>query len=139
MQPISMSPKGDTPFQRLLGYNDSILQSWNHLEESFFLSQTLSHELKEEIRRVLAYLNECEYCMAKGKPSEILTDEKIQKSVDFAKLIWKNNQEITKEFFMDLKLHFNDAEISELCAYICFISASQKFGTVLNLKPSCEI
>jgi len=37
------------------------------------------------------------------------------------------------------KSAFTDKEISELAAYICFISACQKSGAFLDLQPSCSI
>ncbi|HBQ85121.1 MAG TPA: alkylhydroperoxidase, partial [Syntrophomonas sp.] len=34
---------------------------------------------------------------------------------------------------------FTDSEISELLAVICFITACQRLGALLDLGPSCQI
>ena len=137
MAKINFSNNGDTPFEQLLGHNSNILENWSNLELSFFKSSTFSDELKEEVRRTLAFNNGCQYCMAKGKPSENINDKKILAAVKFADLFCKNN--VDDKEFEKLKTVFKDDEISELCAFICFISASQKFGATLDLQPSCLI
>lgn len=137
MARIALSEKGNTPFEQLLGHNSNVLESWGNLELTFFKSNTFSDELKEEVRRILAFNNGCQYCMAKGKPSENISDPKILAAVKFADMFCKNSVD-TKEF-EKLKSLFKDDEISELCAFISFISASQKFGATLDLQPSCPL
>ena len=61
---------GDTKFQSKLGHNSDILHSWSTLEDTLYNKGTLSAELKEQVRRTLAYGNECPYCMAKGRPDD---------------------------------------------------------------------
>ncbi|WP_110953739.1 carboxymuconolactone decarboxylase family protein [Anaerosinus massiliensis] len=135
---ISFSQEGITPFQQLLGYNKNILENWTRLEECIFSSTTFSAELKEEVRRTLAFYNGCEYCMAKGKPSKNILDPKTQLAIHFATL---SNQtaHIDNEELIKLKEVFTDNEISELLALICFITACQRFGALLGLEPSCQI
>jgi alkylhydroperoxidase family enzyme len=137
MARISFSKNGNTPFEQLLGYNINVLENWSSLEIAFFKSNTFSYELKEEVRRTLAFNNGCQYCMAKGKPSENIADVKILAAIKFADMFSKNN--IDDREFDKLKSVFKDNEISELCAFICFISASQKFGASLDLQPSCSL
>jgi len=108
------------------------------LEECFFNSNTFSFELKEEVRRTLAFNNGCEYCIAKGKPSNEVTDIKTLIAIKIADLISKN-QFIEDEYFNILKKEFKDNEISELLAFICFITASQRFGALLNLQGTCSM
>ena len=74
---IQLSNNGKTPFQKLLGYNSEIMKNWNNLSESLERDQSLSKELKEEMRRMLAQKNGCMYCKAKGKPSNQLADKNI--------------------------------------------------------------
>ncbi|AHA09878.1 hypothetical protein Btoyo_4007 [Bacillus toyonensis BCT-7112] len=62
MERISLSNVGDTKFQKLLGHNPDILHSWSTLEDTLYNKGTLSAELKEQVRRTLAYGNECPYC-----------------------------------------------------------------------------
>jgi len=137
MAKISFSKEGNTSFEQLLGHNKNVLHNWSSLEDVFFKSNTFSDELKEEVRRTLAFNNGCQYCMAKGNPSENINDSKILAAVKFADMFCKNS--VDDKGFEKLKLFFKDNEISELCAFICFISASQKFGAVLDLQPSCPL
>jgi alkylhydroperoxidase family enzyme len=137
MPRIELSKEGNTPFEQLLGYNTNVLENWSNLEEVLFKSNTFSDELKEQVRRTLAFNNGCQYCMAKGRPSENIADVKILVAVKFADTFSKNN--IDDREFDKLKSVFKDNEISELCAFICFISASQKFGALLDLQPSCSL
>ncbi|MEA4846399.1 MAG: carboxymuconolactone decarboxylase family protein [Clostridiaceae bacterium] len=138
MARITFSQEGHTPFQQLLGHNKHIMEKWTSLEECFFNSNTFTPELKEEVRRILAFNNGCQYCMAKGKPSEKITDSKILIAAEIANIISKN-QLIDNEYFNRLKNEFSENEVSELLAFICFITASQKFGALLDLQPSCPI
>lgn len=133
MSHISLSQQGASPFQNLMGHNSEILKQWNALEYAFLNSPTFTWQLKEEVRKVLAFINQCEYCMSKGNPSLKIEDEKTSKAVQFAKL-WKNHREITEEHISFLKNSFTEAEISELCALISFFCASQQFGASLGLK-----
>lgn len=138
MARISFSQEGFSLFQQLLGHNKLILERWSSLDKCFFNSHTFTHEFKEEVRRTLAFNNGCQYCMAKGKPSDQITDSKILIATKIADIISKN-QSINNQCFNKLKNEFSDKEISELFALICFITASQKFGALLHLQPSCPI
>lgn len=139
MAKIAFSFHGDTPFQRLMGHNPEILKHWNALEYAFSNSSTFSADFKEELRKTLAWLNKCEYCMAKGKPSDNIEDEKTKHAIHFAKLFSQDPSQISENNFSDMKHHFTEPEIAELCALIVFISASQKFGSGLNLQATCQI
>ncbi|KAJ51887.1 alkylhydroperoxidase family enzyme [Clostridium tetanomorphum] len=139
MARLNLSKLGNTPFQQLLGHNKTILNAWTMLEDTLFTSSTFTTELKEEIRRTLAFLNGCSYCMAKGMPSHYHTDTRTSIAVSFAKTVCKNNYNIEDSVFHSIKREFTSEEISELCAFICFISACQNFSVLLNLTPSCSI
>lgn len=138
MAKISFSNEGFSPFQKLLGHNKFILEKWSNLDECIFESETFSSELKEEVRRILAFNNGCQYCMAKGEPSEYIYDSKILTATKIADIVSKNNS-LSDNDFNILKKEFSEKEISELFALICFISASQRFGALLNLTPTCPI
>ncbi|WP_026476832.1 carboxymuconolactone decarboxylase family protein [Alkaliphilus transvaalensis] len=140
MARISFSQEGFSPFQQLLGHNKHILEKWSSLDDCLFNSPTFPAELKEEVRRRLAFNNGCHYCMAKGKPSDQnqITNSKILIATEIADTVSKNHP-ITEESFHKLKMAFTNAEISELLAFICFVTASQKFGALLELQPSCPI
>lgn len=138
MAKINFSNEGTTPFEQLLGYNKEIMKSWINLERDFLQSTTFDYKLKEEVRRTLAHNNGCKYCMAKGKPSEDIEDRKIIMATKVADMISKNIS-LSEKTFRDLNELFSAKEISELFALICFFTASQKFGFLLDLEPSCLI
>ncbi|MPM79130.1 hypothetical protein SDC9_126161 [bioreactor metagenome] len=138
MTRIVFSHEGCTPFQQLLGHNKDILEKWTDLEDSIFNSNTFSTELKEEVRRTLAFNNGCQYCMAKGTPSSNISNSKVLTAVKFADM-FSRNMSFDNTHFSALKEEFDDKEISEFFALICFITACQKFGALLDLQPSCSI
>lgn len=72
--------------------------------------------------------------MSKGEPNENVENVRISLAKSFALLVAENHHDVDDEVINVLKENFSDNEISELCAFICFIIASQKFGAVLNLK-----
>lgn len=135
MERISLSNVGTTKFERVLGHSPHILKSWSELEEAFYKKGTLSRELKEQVRRTLAFGNECPYCMAKGKPEDVQQVEEISVAVTFAQLFVQNRSMIDDNVFRTLREYWSEAEIIELCTYICFITASQQIGYLFQLQP----
>lgn len=130
---IALSTVGKTLFQQLLGHNITILQNWEALESAFFDHTELNPALLEQIRRVLAFGNQCQYCMAKGKPNEVKQDKRESLATAFAELFTLDHLSINDGHFDVLREAFSEKEIAELCAFITFISASQRFGAILNL------
>ena len=61
MARIPQSKLGKTPFKRIIGHNSKIHEKWVALEEEFFSHPTLGKELLEQVRRVSAWRQECEY------------------------------------------------------------------------------
>ncbi|MEZ2716298.1 carboxymuconolactone decarboxylase family protein [Niallia circulans] len=135
MARINESKNGETPFQRLLGYNVDVLNGWNQLGDVLEKDLNLSSYLKEQVRRTLAQSNGCEYCKAKGKPEPHLFDEKTSIAVGFAEAFLKQKGVISDAQFNILKEYLSEAEISELIAFITFTTASQYFGAIMKLEP----
>ena len=119
MERISLSNVGDTKFQKLLGHNRDILHSWNTL----YNKGTLSAELKEQVRRTLAYGNECPYCMAKGRPDDMQKVEEMSVAVTFAHTFVHDKKAIDDNMFCTLKQYWKEKESVEICAYMCFNTA----------------
>ncbi|MDM5197320.1 carboxymuconolactone decarboxylase family protein [Fictibacillus enclensis] len=134
MARINESERGATPFQHLLGHNQEVMNRWNDLGSMLAEEGRLSSRLKEQVRRTLAQGNGCEYCKAKGKPEPHLFDEKTSISVGFADVFLKVKGDIPDSILKVLKETFSDEEISELCAFIAFTTASQYFGAMMGLK-----
>lgn len=135
MARIIESHFGKTPFQRLLGHNKDVMEEWSQLGDVLEKDGLLTSELKEQVRRTLAQGNGCEYCKAKGKPDPINFEEKTSIAVGFAEVFLKQKSEIAESSFGVLRECFSEAEISELCAFISFTTASQYFGAMMKLKP----
>lgn len=131
---IQLSDNGSSPFERLLGHAPKILEDWSRLESSFVQSSTFSSDFLEQVRRALAFRNQCQYCMAKaGPPDQNPEGNKLIEALRFANKFVISNLIDEKEIDR-LKNYFSESEIVELIAYCSFISASQKIGAVLGLK-----
>ncbi|MFA9555832.1 carboxymuconolactone decarboxylase family protein [Evansella sp. AB-rgal1] len=135
MARIKESNFGDTSFQRLLGHNLEVMQGWCYLGNVLEKEGLLSAELKEQVRRTLAQKNGCEYCKAKGKPELNKFDEKISIAVAFTEVFLKQKGEISDSSFKILREYMTEEEISELCAFISFTTASQYFGAMMKIEP----
>lgn len=134
MPRIKLAEHGRTKFERLLGHNIEIQGNWSRLGESLNNAGQLSPTLKEQVRRTLAQQNGCEYCRAKGKPDQIQFDEQTAVAVGFAEVFLKMKGDIPSSIIEVLKETFTEAEISELCAFITFMTASQYVGAMLGLE-----
>ncbi|MFJ8260147.1 carboxymuconolactone decarboxylase family protein [Peribacillus asahii] len=133
MARIVESDFGETPFQRLLGHSKDVMEGWNRLGDVLENDGLLTSDLKEQVRRTLAQSNGCEYCKAKGKPDLVNFNEKISIAVGFAEVFLKQKGDIADSAFDILREYFTDEEISELCAFISFTTASQYFGAMMKL------
>ncbi|MEM9896100.1 MAG: carboxymuconolactone decarboxylase family protein [Bacteroidota bacterium] len=139
MTRIQLSNYGSSPFERLIGHNQPILDSWVELENELFQSSSLSLELLEQVRRTLAFGNECEYCMVKGgRPALNSEDKRIQLAIAFAELFALDHKSIADEHFEMLRDEFKEHEIADLCAFVSFITACQKLGRILNLTEDLQ-
>ncbi len=135
MARIVESNFGETPFQRLLGHNKDVMDVWKQLGDVLEIDGILTSNLKEQVRRTLAQSNGCEYCKAKGKPEPGKYDEKTSIAVGFAEVFLQQKSDISESSFNVLREYFTEEEISELCAFISFTTASQYFGAIMKLKP----
>jgi alkylhydroperoxidase family enzyme len=135
MPRINFSEYGDSPFQQLMGHNQQIMKEWNTLGGILESDGALSSGLKEQVRRTLAQENGCEYCKAKGRPSPNTFDEKTSLAVGFSEAFLYYRGSMPTSVFNALHDSFTDREISELCSFICFTTASQYFGAIMDLNP----
>ena len=139
MTNIEFSKNGNSPFEQLLGHNMGILEQWVKLEDAVIEASSLHPALLEQVRRTLAFGNECEYCMVKGgRPNLTKENVREQLSTGFAELYALDHKSIVAEHFNILREAFSDKEISELCSFISFISASQKLGRIYKLTEEFQ-
>lgn len=130
---INYSKIGNTPFQKLLGHNEIILNPWNNLADVLSEDGALSKELKEELRRVLAQENGCLYCKAKGRPTNKFQDEKSLLCIGFVDVYLKMKENVPESTIQLLKDSMTNEEIIELITFTLFTTAQQHFGSILKL------
>lgn len=139
MPRIHFSEYGNSPFEQLIGHNPSILTHWVALEDTLFHKTSLSPDLLEQVRRTIAFENECEYCMVKGgKPTFTEHDQQTNLACAFAQLFVIDNKSIKEEQFDTLRQAFTNIQISELCSFIAFITACQKLGNIYHLTEDFQ-
>ncbi|HZK72683.1 MAG TPA: carboxymuconolactone decarboxylase family protein [Clostridia bacterium] len=135
MARISFSTVEESAFGQLLGHNPEILKAWRELERTVYSAGSLGPELKEQVRSALAFGNGCVYCQAFGtRPTGVYPDPKISLAVAFADLFIRDHLAMDDSTFAVLKEEFTDAQISELVAFVCFVSAGQRLGATLKLE-----
>ncbi|CAH0219841.1 hypothetical protein SRABI96_02383 [Peribacillus sp. Bi96] len=61
-------------------------------------------------------------------------DTKESYAIAFAELFLIHREKTEEKFFQVLKEVFTDEEVSELLAFICFTTAQQYFGALMDLK-----
>lgn len=136
MAHIEYSSKGDTPLQKLLGHNEEVLKQWDQLLATFYRFSNLDSALQEEVRRAVAYQLGCAYCMSHGCPTPNIEDPKTKTAVAFARKMAQTHLPISKEDIENLKQHFSDPEIAELCAFVGFGTGYARFGASLGVDAS---
>ena len=139
MTRIELSDYGYSPFEKLIGHNKIVLDKWTDLEVALFSETKLDKNLLEQVRRTIAFENECEYCMVKaGKPDFDITEKRISSATAFAQLFAIDHKSINDTHFDILREEFTEQEISELCSFISFITACQKLGRIYNLTENYQ-
>jgi alkylhydroperoxidase family enzyme len=61
MARIAYTTLGSTPFRRLVGHNPELLEAFQRMDQTIKQQLSLPAELREEIRRHLAYERGCRY------------------------------------------------------------------------------
>lgn len=104
---IQASNYGNTPFEKLIGHNPDILNSWNKLELTLFEKSSLNNDLLEQVRRALAFENDCEYCKLKAGNVNQNIDEKTKVVIAFAQYFAIDHKSIGKKHFKILEEYFH--------------------------------
>ncbi len=131
---LEYSNIGNTPFEKLLGHNKNLLKYWNNLSDFLSSDGAISKELKEELRRLLAQQNGCQYCKAKGSPTNKFLNEKSLLCIGFVEVYLKSKQNIPESSISLLKETMTDEEIIELITFVLFTTAQQHLGAILMLS-----
>ncbi len=70
-----------------------------------------------------------------GRPDAVHQDVRTKRAVDLAAKFINDLRAIDDSDFEGLKERFSTKEISELCAFMVFVSASHKFGVLMDVGP----
>ena len=130
---IQLYDKGLTPFQQLLGYNKGIQLHWQQLG-MYSKRRASIRFIKRRGSKNFSSKNGCQYCLAKGKPDPQNYDEKTAVCTGFAEAFLAAKGHTAPNVTAVLKDYLTEAEISELLAFICFTTAQQYFGALMQLK-----
>jgi alkylhydroperoxidase family enzyme len=70
--------------------------------------------------------------MSFGAPSEHVTDERTLLAIGLAHAAMEDPHSIHPDSWSELKQHFSDRELVELCYLIAFYSGNQLFNVLLD-------
>lgn len=62
MTRIKLSEYGNSPFEKLIGHNRTVLDKWIDLEVALFSETKLDKNLLEQVRRTIAFIEAEYYC-----------------------------------------------------------------------------
>jgi alkylhydroperoxidase family enzyme len=122
---------------RVLGRRPEILQAFGRLDAAARFHGLLAPSLKEAVRRATAGEVGCAYCQSLGTHQPDPDDRRESLAVAYALLIAEDPTAISDAQFDVLRSEFNEDEIVELTAFICFVAiGGQLFGAALALEPA---
>jgi alkylhydroperoxidase family enzyme len=122
---------------RVLGRRPEILAAFGRLDAAARFHGTLSVALKEAVRAAVAEDGGCEYCRSLGAYRPNAEDRRESLAVAFARLVAQDAGAITDAQFDVLREEFDEEEIVELVAYVCFdVVAGQMFGAAMGLEAA---
>ena len=124
-----------TPFQQLFNFNPSIQNQWALLGDTPEKDGYLSSQLKEQVRKTLAQKNGCQYCKAKGMPDPSIYGEKTTVCTAYAEAFLHSKGQLSPKVTEVLNDYLSKEERDELIVFICFTTASQYIGALMQLLP----
>jgi alkylhydroperoxidase family enzyme len=125
-------------FYGTLGHRREIHDAWLGLDEAMVgPGSTLPSPLKENVRHTIAQGIGCRYCASLGAPAD-QRDRRESLAVAFAERVLDDPRSIDAATFDVLREDFSDAQIVELCAWICFKLGANVFGAIMGLEPATD-
>jgi alkylhydroperoxidase family enzyme len=128
----------ENSFFRILGYLPNVAAGWQALDKQIRFGGTLDPELKEQVRRSMAPGVGCEFCATLGGPPADEVDQKVAVAVAYAQALIADHRELDDSMFDVLREEFTEAEIVELTVWICFMTAGQMFGSIMDVGPATD-
>ncbi|MGE8206952.1 carboxymuconolactone decarboxylase family protein [Heyndrickxia sp. NPDC080065] len=126
MTKIYESKTGETSIKKYLMHNKDAMSGWLRLKEMFEKRGILSSNLKKQVRNTILYPD------SSNKSKSDLCNDKIFVAVDFAEKFMLQKRELSSTTISMLREFFTKQEISELCAFIVFTSASRDLEVMLS-------
>ena len=127
------------PSSQILDHRPEIRAAWDALDDTLLgPDSTLPVSLKENVRRALATDLGCRYCASFGSPPTEPADIQESLAIAFAELAAEDHRSIGAATFETLREEFTEAQIVELCAWVCFKIGSNMLGAMFGLDPSTE-
>ena len=127
------------PSSQILDHRPEIRATWDALDDTLLgPGSTLPVSLKENVRRALATDLACRYCASFGSPPTEPADIQESLAIAFAELAAEDHRSIGAAAFETLREEFTEAQIVELCAWVCFKIGSNMLGAMFGLDPSTE-
>lgn len=140
--PIPVNPEGNpvtnSVLARVLGRRPDIAAAFGSLDAAIRFHGRLPGSLKEAVRRATAGQVGCVYCASldAGEPARD-ADLRESLAVAFAQLVAQDPAGISDAQFDVLREEFDEEEILELVAFVCFVGvAGQMFGAVMGLEEA---
>jgi alkylhydroperoxidase family enzyme len=132
------NPVTNSVLARVLGRRPDIATAFGSLDATIRFHGRLPGSLKEAVRRATAGQVGCAYCASldAGEPPRD-ADRRESLAVAFAQLVAQDPAGISDAQFDVLREEFDEEEILELVAFVCFVGvAGQMFGAVMGLEEA---
>ena len=122
---------------RVMGRRPEVLKAFGRLDMALRFRGLLPMDLLEAVSRATAGEVGCRYCASLGEPRTDIADDRTAVAVAFAEMVVQGPAEITDAQFDVLREEFDEEEILELVAFVCFVGvAGQMFGAVMGLEEA---
>ena len=138
--------------QRIYAWNPRIAVPWVEFSTRFHASSSLPARLVELVRLRVAFHNQCRSCMAirySSGAEDGVTDELVcsleepadspdltsaeKAALSFADLFATDHLAITDTHFAELREHFTEAELVDLCFQVAMFVGVGRMNAVLDL------
>lgn len=136
MPRITSSDYDGNSYFRVLGHRPGVASRWSELDEELRFNGTLDPELKEQVRRAMAPAVGCTFCHTLGGDRRPEVDARTSLASAYALQVVAHHDELDDSLFTTLREEFDEGEIVELTMWICFITAGQMFGAILDIGPA---
>jgi alkylhydroperoxidase family enzyme len=120
-----------------LGHRPELLEAWETLKHALLgPSSTLSPQLKEEGRSMLAQRTGCQFCASLGLPAEDHAARSESLAVAFVDAVALDHTAISEAQVKVLLDEFTVPQVVELLMWISFEYAGQMFGCLIGDEPA---